>query len=317
MWVFFSALILLEFWIPFPPDIFQRNNSQANTFHSFALLLSFLTSHSHRFVSIFLFTISRERNTIYIFCKCFFFFSLFMSVWLQMANGSGSNNTIKTMIKANKCFKCQRQQQQQRNPIPLKYVGLGSFAIRKLFDFIEIHTNKQKRKKKKKRSIKSQTLFQVDCIPRSGLFDLTLHVYTLYKIQSSISRECVCMCIHERLTNFLNISNFYTFIVVNEAVCVWVCLCACDVLFVFWPLKLIFNVRILYHYYYFIMFVFFHLFFYPSEKILQFYWILSLSHMASIKSSHCIKRSVQRLFRVCLVFNCCVHIHTHTHADMR
>lgn len=138
-----------------------------------------------------------------------------------MANGSGSNNTIKTIIKANKCFKCQQQQQQQRNPIPLKYVGLGSFAIRKLFDFIEIHTNKQtKKEEEKKRSIKSQTLFQVDCIPRSGIFDLTLHVYTLYKIHSSISRERVCMCIHEWLTNFLNISIFYTFIVVNKAVCV-------------------------------------------------------------------------------------------------
>lgn len=68
------------------------------------------------------------------------------------------------------------------------------------------------------------------------------------------------------------------------------------VLFVFWALKLIFNVWILHHCVIIITIsIYFRLFSIRQNEF--FHWILSLSHSYdSIKPSHCIKRSVQRCF---------------------
>lgn len=90
-------------------SFFQTFSRKMATFHSFALLSSFRTSHPSIRINFSIYYLKRTKYDLYHLQMLLLFFLL--SVWLQMANGNGRNNTIKTMIKANKCFKCQQQQQ--------------------------------------------------------------------------------------------------------------------------------------------------------------------------------------------------------------
>lgn len=94
---FFSALILLEFCafsFSFPPDIFQRNG-QANTFHSFALLLSFRTSQPSICFNFSIYYFKRTKYDLYLLQMLLLL--LFISVCLA-ANGKWQTAVAVTIL---------------------------------------------------------------------------------------------------------------------------------------------------------------------------------------------------------------------------